>query len=117
MGDTLKARLQGLMQRHAIIGDVRGKGLLTAFEFMADRHTKAPLPKELRAFDRFVQIAYDKGLIVYSRRTRNGVEGDHIIIAPPMILTETHLDEIIGILDESLLDFTAEIGPALAQVV
>ena len=61
MGNRLQERLRGLMQRHAIIGDVRGKGLLTAFEFMADRDTKAPLPKHLRAFDRFVQIAYETG--------------------------------------------------------
>ena len=105
------------MQRHGIIGDVRGKGLLTAFEFMADRGTKAPLPKHLQAFNRFVQIAYDKGLIVYSRRTRDGVEGDHIIIAPPMIATETHLDEITEMLDAALSDFTTEIRPALDRAV
>lgn len=117
MGDKLQERLRGLMQRYAIIGDVRGKGLLTAFEFMTDRGTKAPLPKGLRAFDRFVQIAYDKGLIVYSRRTRDGTEGDHIIVAPPMIATETHLDEITEVLDVSLAEFTEEIRPALDRAV
>jgi adenosylmethionine-8-amino-7-oxononanoate aminotransferase len=117
MGDRLQERLRGLMQRYAIIGDVRGKGLLAAFEFMVDRGTKVPLPKGLRAFDRFVQIAYDKGLIVYSRRTRDGIEGDHIIVAPPMIVTETHLDEITEMLDASLSEFTEEIRPALEQAV
>lgn len=117
MGERLQERLRGLMQRYAIIGDVRGKGLLTAFEFMADRSTKAPLPKGLRAFDRFVQIAYDKGLIVYSRRTRDGIEGDHIIVAPPMIVTETHLDEITEMLDASLAEFTDEIRPALDRAM
>jgi adenosylmethionine-8-amino-7-oxononanoate aminotransferase len=117
MGPLLQERLRGLMQRHAIIGDVRGKGLLTAFEFMADRDTKAPLPKHLRAFDRFVQIAYETGLIVYSRRTRDGVEGDHIIVAPPMIATERHLDEITDMLDASLAAFTAEIRPAMRRAM
>ncbi|MEY8841315.1 aminotransferase class III-fold pyridoxal phosphate-dependent enzyme, partial [Cribrihabitans sp. XS_ASV171] len=70
MGETLLARLKGLMQRHEIIGDVRGKGLLAAFEFMADRNSKAPLPKALNAHQRFVDVAYEKGLIVYPRRTR-----------------------------------------------
>ncbi|SHL05664.1 Adenosylmethionine-8-amino-7-oxononanoate aminotransferase [Roseovarius marisflavi] len=116
MGDKLVTRLRGLMDRHAIIGDVRGMGLLTAFEFMADRTTKAPLPKELRAFDRFVQIAYDKGLIVYSRRTRDGVEGDHILVCPPMIVNETHLDEITEMLDAALAQFTAEIRPSLDKI-
>ena len=113
MGDKLIARLHGLMQKHEIIGDVRGKGLLTAFEFMSDRDTKAPLPKGLNAYQRFVDIAYDKGLIVYSRRTRDGVEGDHILVCPPMIVNDTHLDEIIEGLDASLVQFTDEIHPAL----
>ena len=115
MGARLKSRLEALKQRHAIIGDVRGKGLLLAFEFMADRATKAPLPAHLRAFERFPQIAYEKGLIVYSRRTRGGLEGDHILVCPPMIATETHLDEIIAILDDALVQLEAEIRPALSR--
>ncbi|MDE4134852.1 aspartate aminotransferase family protein [Phaeobacter sp. QD34_3] len=113
MGEKLIARLHGLMQKHEIIGDVRGKGLLTAFEFMSDRTTKAPLPKGLNAYQRFVDIAYDKGLIVYSRRTRDGVEGDHILVCPPLILNDTHLDEIIEGLDASLVQFSDEIHPAV----
>ena len=113
MGDKLIARLHGLMQKHEIIGDVRGKGLLTAFEFMSNRDSKAPLPKGLNAYQRFVDIAYDKGLIVYSRRTRDGVEGDHILVCPPLIVNDTHLDEIIEGLDASLVQFTDEINPAL----
>ena len=115
MGAKLKARLTGLMQRHEIIGDVRGKGLLLAFEFMADRDAKTPLPPQWRAFDRFVQIAYENGLIVYSRRTRDGVEGDHILVCPPLIVTDTHIDEIIGTLDRSLTQFTAEL-PSLREL-
>ena len=117
MGERLQERLRGLMRRHAMIGDVRGKGLLTAFEFMADRRTKAPLPKQLNAFNRFVQIAYEKGLIVYSRRTRDGVEGDHIIVAPPLIVHEAHLDELTDLLDAALAQFTDEIRPALDRAV
>jgi 4-aminobutyrate aminotransferase-like enzyme len=116
MGAKLMQRLEGLMQRYPIIGDVRGMGLLTAFEFMADRGTKDPLPKHLKAFDRFVNIAYEKGLIVYSRRTRNGVEGDHIIVAPPMIVNDTHLDEITEMLDAALAQFTDEIRPELDKI-
>jgi adenosylmethionine-8-amino-7-oxononanoate aminotransferase len=63
-----------------------------------------------------VNIAYDNGLIVYSRRTRNGVEGDHVIVAPPMIVTETHLDEITGMLDAALAQFTDEIRPELDRI-
>ena len=114
-GAELKRRLERLMQRHAIVGDVRGMGLLLAFEFMADRRTKAPLPREVNAHDRFVEIAYDRGLIVYSRRTRGGRSGDHILVCPPMIVTDTHLDEIEDVLDQSLTHFADEIAPALAK--
>jgi adenosylmethionine-8-amino-7-oxononanoate aminotransferase len=62
------------------IGDVRGKGLLMAFEMMADRDSKAPLPKVLNAHSRLVEQAYARGLILYSRRTRGGYEGDHFIV-------------------------------------
>ncbi|GGA96323.1 aminotransferase family protein [Allosediminivita pacifica] len=109
MGELLLARLRELAARYEIIGDVRGKGLLTAFEFMSDPVKKTPLPREFRAFERFVQIAYDNGLIVYSRRTRDGVEGDHILVCPPLIATEAHLDEITEGLDVSLRAFTAEL--------
>lgn len=110
MGEKLLACLHGLMQKHEIIGDVRGKGLLTAFEFMADRDTKAPLPKAMNAHQRFVDIAYANGLIVYSRRTRDGTEGDHILVCPPLILNDTHLDEIVEGLDVSLTQFAAEVA-------
>ena len=113
-GDRLKTRLEALMDRHEIIGDVRGKGLLLAFEFMADRAGRTPLPADWRAFDRFVQIAYENGLIVYSRRTRSGTHGDHILVCPPLIVTETHLDEITEALDLSLCQFTAGL-PALRE--
>jgi len=115
MGDLLKSRLQDLMQRHAIIGDVRGKGLLLAFEFVFDRRTMTPLPASLAAYDRFVNIAYDNGLIVYARRTRGGFEGDHILVCPPLIVDATQVEEIIGILELSLRQFTDEIHAALPQ--
>ncbi|MBO9436446.1 aspartate aminotransferase family protein [Ruegeria sp. R13_0] len=110
MGDKLLVRLQSLMQKHDIIGDVRGKGLLTAFELMADRDRKTPLPREWNAYQRVVDIAYKKGLIVYSRRTRDGIEGDHILVCPPLIVSDTNLDEVIEGLDASLTQFSAEIA-------
>jgi adenosylmethionine-8-amino-7-oxononanoate aminotransferase len=109
MGELLTARLNGLMQRYPLIGDVRGKGLLTAFELMTDRNTKAPLPANLNAHARLVDIAYDNGLIIYSRRTRGGTSGDHFLVCPPLIVTEAQLDDITERLDRSLSSYMAEI--------
>lgn len=107
IGALLKARLEALMQRYPFIGDVRGKGLLLAFELMDDRNTKKPLPRGLNAFQRLVDLAYERGLIIYSRRTRGGIEGDHFLVCPPMISTDEHIDEIMDKLTASL-DMLAE---------
>lgn len=110
MGDLLKARLAGLMDRYPFIGDVRGLGLLLAFELVADRDTMAPLPEQMNAHDRLVDIAYDKGLIIYSRRTRGGYSGDHFLVCPPMIITEDGIDEIMSGLTAALDQFATEAG-------
>ncbi len=110
MGEILKSNLSGLMQKYPFIGDVRGKGLLLAFETVSDRETMTPLPRDLNAYNRLVDIAYDKGLIIYSRRTRGGYEGDHFLVCPPMIVTEEQLDEIMQKLTASLDQFAQEAG-------
>lgn len=108
-GENLRAHLQSLMQKYPLIGDVRGQGLLMAFELMADRQSKAALPKHLNAFNRLVEIAYQNGLIIYSRRTRGGLSGDHFLVCPPMIIDDAQMDEMIGILDKSLDQFFQEV--------
>jgi len=108
-GESLRTHLQSLMQKYPLIGDVRGQGLLMAFELMADRQTKTALPKHLNAFNRLVEIAYQNGLIIYSRRTRGGLSGDHFLVCPPMIIDDAQMDELIGLLDKSLGQFFAEI--------
>nr|WP_321457557.1 aspartate aminotransferase family protein [uncultured Cohaesibacter sp.] len=102
MGALLKSRLEGLMDRYPFIGDVRGKGLLLAFELVSDKQTMEPLPKEYNCYLELVEMAYERGLIIYSRRTRGGIEGDHFLVAPAMIVNEAQIDEIMGILIESL---------------
>lgn len=110
MGEVLKARLTGLMDRYPFIGDVRGKGLLLAFEMVSDRDSMEPLPKGLNAHSRLVDIAYDMGLIIYSRRTRGGTEGDHFLICPPLIVTEAQVGEIMDLLTAALDAFADEAG-------
>ncbi len=110
MGEVLMAQLHGLMVRYPFIGDVRGKGLLTAFEFVSDRETMEPLPPALNAYDRLVELAYARGLIIYSRRTRGGKSGDHFLLAPPLIITEEQIAEMMAILREALDVFATEAG-------
>jgi len=112
VGDLLKRELEGLMQDYAFIGDVRGKGLLLAFELVESRETMAPLPASLNAFVRLVVLAYERGLIIYSRRTRGGTEGDHFMVCPPMIATAKHVQEIMDTLRDSLDALQTELSLA-----
>ncbi|RDD62968.1 aspartate aminotransferase family protein [Ferruginivarius sediminum] len=109
-GDSLLTRLEGLKARFPFIGDVRGKGLLTAIELVADAETMQVLPPELNAYARVVELAYERGLIVYSRRTRGGREGDHIMVCPPLIVTEEQLDELFESFTDALAAFAREAG-------
>jgi adenosylmethionine-8-amino-7-oxononanoate aminotransferase len=59
-----------------------------------------------------VELAYAEGLIIYSRRTRGGVDGDHFLVCPPMITTVDQVDEIIDMLTSALDKFAAKAGLA-----
>jgi adenosylmethionine-8-amino-7-oxononanoate aminotransferase len=109
-GARLKSLLSDLMDQYPFIGDVRGKGLLLAFELVADRDTMEPLPAELDAHVKLVEEAYQRGLIIYSRRTRGGTIGDHFMVCPPLIVTDADLDEILQLLTASLDAFAKSAG-------
>jgi adenosylmethionine-8-amino-7-oxononanoate aminotransferase len=110
IGGLLKGELQGLMARYPFIGDVRGKGLLLAFELVSDRETMKPLPVTDDAYIKLVEHAYERGLIIYSRRTRGGREGDHFLVCPPMITTAEQVGEIMEKLTASLDALAGELG-------
>ncbi len=110
LGALLKAELEQLMDRYPFIGDVRGKGLLLAFEIVADRASMDPLPPDWMVYHKLVEYAFERGLIIYSRRTRDGVAGDHFMICPPMIITENQIGEILEVLTASLDDLVAELN-------
>ena len=113
MGAILKSRLEGLLDEFEFIGEIRGKGLLLGFDIIADRRTGRPLPPELNAYLRLAQEAYDRGLVIYSRRVLNGQRGDNFLISPPLIVTEAQIDEIMGLLTESLRAFAPEARAAI----
>ncbi|WP_404407577.1 aspartate aminotransferase family protein [Pseudidiomarina marina] len=109
MGAKLKQGLQQLQQTFPVIGDVRGKGLLTAIELVADPVTMTPLPASRNAFLQLTELAYEQGLVIYPRRTRGGYEGDHVLICPPFIVDDNHIDEILEKLTVSMKQFMREL--------
>jgi len=102
MGQILKAGLEELAKKYAIIGEVRGKGLLTAIELVKDPDTREPFPAEKNINMLLTDVAAQNGLIIYPRKPINGLSGDHVLIAPPLIINEQEVYEIVGRLDSAL---------------
>lgn len=109
-GEDLKARLEDIAADSAIVGDVRGRGLLLAVELVADKSTKRQLPLELVAPARFQAIAMNRGLAVYSRRTAAGRFGDWFMATPPLNISSDQVDEIADGLRLALTDFQDELA-------
>jgi adenosylmethionine-8-amino-7-oxononanoate aminotransferase len=89
---TLRQALEGLRVVQAV-GDVRGIGLLWGVEFVADKATKRPFAPELNFAGRVAQAAVNRGLLVYPMQgCVDGVAGDHLLIAPPAVITADQID-------------------------
>jgi adenosylmethionine-8-amino-7-oxononanoate aminotransferase len=101
-GTVLKNELQALACLHPFIGQVRGKGLLLALEFVKDPETREPFAPELQVHSLVTEIAFREGLVIYPRRSINGLTGDHVLIAPPLTVTAGEVDEIVARLDRAL---------------
>jgi adenosylmethionine-8-amino-7-oxononanoate aminotransferase len=102
MGRLLKSGLEALAERNPLIGQVRGKGLLLAIELVADRGTREPYPANRQAALALTDNAFAEGLIVYPRRPIHGLAGDHVLIAPPLIVNESECQEILKRLQKAL---------------
>ncbi len=111
-GAALKAELTTLMDAYPFIGDVRGKGLLLAMELVANRDTMEPIAPHHMAAARLVDIAYDKGLIIYWRRTRGGYRGDHVMVCPPLTIRTEQFDDILAPLNDALAQLEGELKQA-----
>jgi adenosylmethionine-8-amino-7-oxononanoate aminotransferase len=104
-------QLQTIKDRHSIVGDVRGLGLLVGLEFVADRETKAPFPTDSQVAKRVADETFRRGLLSYpGQGTADGTLGDHIMYAPPLTITPAQVDQLIAILDESLGVVAAELS-------
>ena len=103
MGAHLRARLQASFGQHAHVGDIRGRGLFQAIELVADRDTKAPFDPARKLHARIKAEAMARGLMVYPMGgTIDGVRGDHVLLAPPFIVTKDNVDQIVGRLAEAV---------------
>jgi len=109
------AYLQGQLQRrfgdHPHVGDIRGRGLFWGLEFVRDRGSKAWFDPSLRLHARLKAAAMAEGLMVYPMGgTVDGRCGDHVLLAPPFIATDTELALIVDRLARALDVVVADIN-------
>lgn len=103
MGERLDQRLRQRFGNHHHVGDIRGRGLFRAIELVADRATKEPFEASLKLHARVKREAMARGLMVYPMGgTIDGVRGDHVLLAPPFIVAEREIDEIVARLGEAV---------------
>ena len=95
-GSRLRELLLERFGDHLHVGDVRGRGLFQALELVADRASKRPFAPERRLHATVRAEALERGLMVYAMGgTIDGQRGDHILLAPPYIVTEAELETIV----------------------
>lgn len=102
-GHALHGRLAAALGGHRHVGDIRGRGLLQAFEIVADRSDKIPFAPTLQLNARIREQAMARGLLVYAMGgTIDGRRGDHILLAPPFTVQDKDLDLIIDRLADAI---------------
>jgi adenosylmethionine-8-amino-7-oxononanoate aminotransferase len=110
-GAHLERRLRERFANHHHVGDIRGRGLFWGVEIVADRASKTPFAPALKLHARLKQTAMDRGLMIYPMGgTDEGRAGDHILLAPPFIVTERDSDEIVDILSTVIDETVAGVG-------
>tara|TARA_R110002096_G_scaffold51390_2_gene134369 strand:+ start:21047 stop:22372 length:1326 start_codon:yes stop_codon:yes gene_type:complete len=108
MGAKLNSALNASFGQHPNVGDIRGRGLFQGIELVADRETKTPFDSSRAIAGKIKKHAFEAGLICYPMPgTRDGKSGDHILLAPPFIITEDQIGEVVeklGIAIKQALD-------------
>jgi adenosylmethionine-8-amino-7-oxononanoate aminotransferase len=109
LGQALEARLRQQFKENPYVGEVRGRGLFWGIELVEDRATKKPFDPKLRMHTRVKRKAMQAGLMCYPMGGAiDGVQGDHVLLAPPFILDESQLDELVDKLGSAIATLEEE---------
>ncbi|MCZ0814008.1 aspartate aminotransferase family protein [Roseovarius sp. EGI FJ00037] len=103
MGAVLETALNDAFGQHPNVGDIRGRGMFRGLELVADRDSKTPFDPARAVHKELKAAAFEAGLICYPMGgTIDGRQGDHILLAPPFILTEDQIGELVDKLSSAL---------------
>lgn len=102
-GDKLQAALTAELGQHPNVGDIRGRGLFRGVELVEDRATKAPFDPARKVHAKVKALAFQEGLICYPMGgTIDGQRGDHVLLAPPFIIEDAQIDELVCKLSKAI---------------
>jgi hypothetical protein len=102
-GELLRSRLNAVLGQHAHVGDIRGRGLFMGVELVEDREVKKPFDPGRGIAARIKKHAFANGLICYPMSgTIDGQHGDHVLLAPPFIIEDAQIDELVEKLGRSI---------------
>ncbi len=110
-GDAMLERLHGRLAPLAHVGDVRGLGLMAGIEIVRDRETREPYDCDDSVIKRVVRASRERSVLVYSSTgCADGVNGDLVMVAPPFVVTETEMDEIVEAIGGAIEEVTQPAG-------
>ncbi len=103
MGETLQDALQAEFGQNPFVGDIRGRGLFRGLELVSNRAEKTPFDPSLEIAAKIKKSALAEGLICYPMSgTRDGRLGDHILLAPPFVIQEAQIGEMVTKLSKAI---------------
>jgi len=109
-GARLRAALEQSLANLDWVGDIRGRGLFIGIELVQDRESKEPFAPGLKLHAKVKQRALDHGLMCYPMGgTLDGQRGDHILLAPPLVMPDHEIDEVARRLTTVLIEITREL--------
>lgn len=105
MGRTLQETIRARFGQHPNVGDIRGRGMFVGLEIVEDRDSKTPFDPIHGLAAKLKKAAFAEGLICYPMPgTRDGKIGDHILLAPPFIMTEDQIPDLLDPLERALTE-------------
>ena len=95
-GEYLQSQLKARLGQHPHIGNIRGRGLFVGIEFVASQDDKTPFDPALNVAGNLKKNAFQSGLACYpAQGTVDGRTGDHVLLAPPFIITDDEMDMLV----------------------
>jgi hypothetical protein len=98
------------LKQSPIVGNIRGLGLLLGVEFVRDVHTREPFPANAGIASRIYDAALTRGVLTYPiQGCADGTRGDHILLAPPFIISASEIDFLAHSLHAAVDDVSKQL--------